>query len=154
MHTWTSSFWLTSRELRSVFLLCEGFSLGGESAAERGPGRPRAERKAGRGQRMGVAAGAGGHRDTRAAAPHGRNPRVRAHLEALGRGAMMWGGTGFGAPSCTRVVSEAHRGGQELPGDLGALSPSLPGAPQGTLGWTWRRRVWMCWFERQQLEAR
>lgn len=70
MHTWTSSFWLTSRELRSVFLLCEGFS----------------------------------------------------------------------------------RGGPELPGDLGALSPSLPGAPQG---WTWRRRrVWMCWFERQQLEAR
>lgn len=84
MHTWTSSFWLTSRELRSVFLLCEGFSLGGESAAERGPGKPRAQRKAGRGQRKGVAAGAGGHRGTRAAAPHGRNPRVRAHLEALG----------------------------------------------------------------------
>lgn len=29
MQTWTSSFWLTRREFLSVFLLCEGFSLGG-----------------------------------------------------------------------------------------------------------------------------
>lgn len=78
MHTWTSSFWLTSRELRSVFLLCEGFSLAGESAAERGPGQPRAQRKAGTAQ--GVAAGRG-HRGT-----PGTNPRVRARLKTLGSG--------------------------------------------------------------------
>lgn len=109
MHTWTSSFWLTSRELRSVFLLCEGFSLGGESAAQRGPGQRRAQREAGRGQRKGTAAGAGGHRDTRAAAPHERNPRVRAHLEGLGLG---WGG--FWGPL-------VHRGGLGgSPGRVGA----------------------------------
>lgn len=114
MHTWTSSFWLTSRELRSVFLLCEGFSLGGESAAERGLGKPRAQRKAGRGQRKGVAAGAGGHRGTGAAAPHGRNPRVRAHLEALGLGGDDVGRDGFWGPL-------VHRGGLGgSPGRAGA----------------------------------
>lgn len=30
MQTWTSSFWLTRREFLSAFLLCEGFSLGGQ----------------------------------------------------------------------------------------------------------------------------
>lgn len=75
--------------------------------------------------------------------PHGRHPPV---CEPSGWGVMGW--DGGGCPSCARVVSEAHRGGQELPGDRGLLSPSL----QGTPGWTWRRRVWRCRFERQQLE--
>lgn len=71
MHTWTSSFWLTSRELRSAFLLCEELSLGGESAAERGPGAAGAA-PSGDGTAQGAAAGAGGHRGTGRLHPTGQ----------------------------------------------------------------------------------
>lgn len=131
MHTWTSSFWLTSRELRSVFLLCEGFSLGGESAAERGPGKPRAQRKAGRGQRKGMAAGAGGHRG--GCTPR-EEPSRPCPSRSPGTGGVGWGRWVLGPPRAQGWSGRLTGAGRSCRVTWGHCPHRCPGHPRGRWG--------------------